>query len=320
MKSFPRIVSLVLTFFLFMGVFSSTVSAAGGDLKEGVGFVTATSLRLRGGPGTQYETLDYAHQNEVVVLLDKVGDWYRVIYNLREGYMSAKYLKTASRENVELGWGRVNDTYVNIRTGPGTGYSSICKAHTGDRAYIIGINNGWYKIIFGNSIGYIRSDYLDLTEIPYENEESTKAPIFFRGGESTGVPVSPSALNGSTGTAQKIIATARQYLGVPYQWGGASPSGFDCSGFVQYVFGAHGITLPRTSKQQWTIGSSVSKGNLKPGDLVFFANTYAEGISHLGIYIGDGQFIHSSSSKGVVISLLSNSYWASHYYGARRVL
>ncbi|MGN0999174.1 MAG: NlpC/P60 family protein [Faecousia sp.] len=320
MKSFPRIVSLVLAFFLFIGIFAPTASAAGGEIKAGVGFVTATSLRMRSGPGTQYDTLDYAHQNEVVILLDKVGDWYRVIYNLREGYMSAKYLQTASRENAELGWGRVNDTYVNIRTGPGTGHSSITKAHTGDRAYIIGINNGWYKIIFGNNIGYIRSDYLDLTEIPYENEDSTKEPLFFRGGKSTGVPVSPSALNGTSATAQKIIATARQYLGVPYLWGGASPSGFDCSGFVQYVFGIHGITLPRTSQQQWTVGTSVSKGSLIPGDLVFFADTYAAGISHLGIYIGDGQFIHSSSSKGVVISSLNSSYWASHYYGAKRVL
>jgi cell wall-associated NlpC family hydrolase len=97
-------------------------------------------------------------------------------------------------------------------------------------------------------------------------------------------------------------------------------SGFDCSGLVQYVFAKHGISLWRTCVQQYTNGSYISKSQLKPGDLVFFQNTYKEGISHVGIYIGDGAFIHSSSSKGVMISQLSNPYWSQHYYGARRVL
>ena len=103
-------------------------------------------------------------------------------------------------------------------------------------------------------------------------------------------------------------------------WGGTSPSGFDCSGLVQYVFKQHCILLNRTTKTQFQQGTFVSKAALQPGDLVFFQNTYTTGISHVGIYIGNNEFIHASSSKGVTISSLSNSYWASHYYGARRVL
>ena len=320
MNPIKRIVSLGLTIFLFISIFTVTAAAAGGTLKTGVAFVTASALRLRSEPNTASATLDYAHQGEVVVLVEKVGDWYKVIFDLKTGYMHKNHLKVASRENAELGYGRVNGSRVNIRSGPGTGYSVLTQAVAGNKAYIIGINNGWYKIIFGNTIGYIRSDYLDLTEIPYENRDSKKEPLFFRGGKSTGVTPSPEALNGTSDLRQKIVATAKQYIGVPYLWGGTTPSGFDCSGFVQYVYQRHGISLPRTSKEQWTVGTAISKSALQPGDLVFFANTYTTGISHLGIYIGNNQFIHASSSKGVTITDLSNSYWATRYYGAKRIL
>lgn len=324
MKRTSRVASLVLAIFLFISIFTPQAQAAGGSIKTGIAFVEATSLRLRSGPGKSYATIDYAHNNEVVVLMGKSGDWYKVNYNLQVGYMHSDYLKVTTRENAELGYGRVNGSRVNIRSGPSTGYGVVAQATLGDKAYIIGINNQWFKIIYGEKIGYIRSDYLDLTEYPYENRDSANKPLFFQGGKSTGVTPSASALKGSsTGTAttgQKIVDTAKQYLGVPYVWGGSTPSGFDCSGLVQYVFKAHGISLPRTTKEQWTVGTSVSKSQLTIGDLVFFANTYTTGISHVGIYVGDNQFIHASSSKGVIISSLSNTYWAAHYYGCRSII
>ena len=317
MKALQRIVSLVLTIFLFVSIVSVPAYAAGGTLKTGVAFVTASALRMRSGPGSSYATTAYASKDEVVVLLGKSGEWYKVIYNLKEGYMHSKYLDAATVENAELGYGRVNGSGVNVRSGPGTGYSSLGKANLNDKVYIIGINNQWFKVITGSTVGYIRSDYVDLTEIPYENKASSKEPLFFVRGKSTGVTPSAAALKGTSGSS--IVATAKKYIGVPYLWGGVTPGGFDCSGFVQYVYRLHGIQLPRTSSQQYQTGKSVSKANLQPGDLVFFATSFGS-VNHLGIYIGNNQFIHSGSSTGVTITSLSNSYWSAWYVGAKRIL
>lgn len=120
--------------------------------------------------------------------------------------------------------------------------------------------------------------------------------------------------------AQSIIEEAKKYQGLHYVWGGTSPSGFDCSGFVYYLYGKNDISLPRVSFSQFKTGTGISRDQLEPGDLVFF-NTDGTGASHVGIYIGDGSFIHSSSgAKKVTISTLSDGFYNSHYLGARRVL
>lgn len=116
-----------------------------------------------------------------------------------------------------------------------------------------------------------------------------------------------------------IVNLARQFLGVPYVWGGSSPNGFDCSGFVQYVYAQQGISLPRTADIQATAGYPVDKADLQPGDLVFFAGDYVN-ISHVGIYVGDGKMIHASTSYGIAYDSLSRDYRVAHYVGACRVL
>ena len=129
----------------------------------------------------------------------------------------------------------------------------------------------------------------------------------------------PEVSRGSNYVSRRVVADSMQYLGVPYVFGGTSPSGFDCSGYVRYVFAQAGIYLPRTADAQYECGYPVSTDELVPGDLVF-VSTYDYGASHVGIYLGDGSFINASSSRGVSIDSLYSSYWGSCYIGARRVM
>ena len=118
---------------------------------------------------------------------------------------------------------------------------------------------------------------------------------------------------------KEIVSRAAKYKGVPYVFGGTTTKGFDCSGYVQYVFKDCKAKLPRLADEQALQGIFVTQKQLRPGDLVFFS-TYAAGASHVGIYAGDGQFWSASSSKGVMLSSLKDDYWKQRYYGARRVL
>ena len=123
----------------------------------------------------------------------------------------------------------------------------------------------------------------------------------------------------SAATGNEIVNTAKSLLGVRYQYGGTTPSGFDCSGYTSYVYKKNGVSLDRTAAQQFASGTSVSKANLQAGDLVFF-NNLGRGATHVGIYIGSGKFI-SAESEGISISAVNDPYyWGKYYVGARRVI
>jgi cell wall-associated NlpC family hydrolase len=124
-------------------------------------------------------------------------------------------------------------------------------------------------------------------------------------------------VNRTSSIAASLTRNAMRFIGTPYVFGGTSPSGFDCSGYTQHIFAMLGIHLPRTADAQYYSARRI-RGDMTPGDLVFF-ETYEPGPSHVGIYIGGGRFIHSSS-HGVMISRLGDSYWASRYIGAKRVI
>jgi cell wall-associated NlpC family hydrolase len=135
-------------------------------------------------------------------------------------------------------------------------------------------------------------------------------------------PTEPADSVPNTGSASldALLATAMSFQGTPYKNGGSDPEGFDCSGFVQWVYSRHGTTLPREVRDQWTRGDEVDRDEVKPGDLVFF-ETVSRGASHVGIALGGDRFVHAPSSRGVVrVERFSSSYWATRWVGARRVL
>ena len=330
MKIIRKILTLAVAAMLSTAALILPASAAGNTM-YGIGFVNADSLRLRSAPDLGSSTLAQAPQNDCVAVIGKEGDWYKVSYNLQEGYMHSSYLSVLTKENAELGYGKVVGTGVNLRSGPSTSYSSVAVASDGAKCYILGLNDGWYKVLYEGNTCYIRSDFLELTEIPYENQASPNSPKYYRHGKAIGTLPSGNSSGSSDGSADsgvsvsgasgsEVLSEAQQYLGTPYVSGGASPNGFDCSGFVYYVLKQCGYASYRTPADQYKQGVSVDKSDLQPGDIVFFAGTYASGISHVGFYAGNGQFIHAPNSRSTVsYSSLNSGYWAEHYYGARRM-
>ncbi|MBO4779838.1 MAG: C40 family peptidase [Selenomonadaceae bacterium] len=124
-------------------------------------------------------------------------------------------------------------------------------------------------------------------------------------------------LSGEQGNS--IVATAKTFMGVPYVFGGTTPKGFDCSGLVQYVFKLNGVNIPRLADEQYNLGKSATRSQLVAGDLVFF-DTEGGGITHCGIYVGGGNFLHASSSRGVRIDSLDNEYWKPRFVGAKKIV
>lgn len=178
----------------------------------------------------------------------------------------------------------------------------------------------------GQSVVQLQSKLADLGFYPYSidgiygrlTENAVRSFQKAHGLTADGIdgPHTSSALNKDAARVSHIISDAKALIGTPYVYGGESPSGFDCSGFVQYVYSENGISVPRTAAHQWKFGSFDSTPI--PGDLVFF-NTTGSGPSHVGIYIGNRQFIQAGSTRGVKISSLDVSYWANRYLGAKSV-
>ncbi|MGN6810580.1 MAG: NlpC/P60 family protein [Thermomicrobiales bacterium] len=185
----------------------------------------------------------------------------------------------------------------------------------------------WYGVQYGDLHGWVMGEHLGPTSAtlsqpagaaPAGTSAPAATPPPSPQPPTTSAPALPPAQPGDRGAA--IAALALKYLGAPYKWAGVTPAGWDCSGFVLYVYQqAAGITLPRTAADQFTVGAPIRLPDVHAGDIVFFADTNGPGITHNGIALGDGRFIHArSENTGTVISSLSDPYWSSHFAGARR--
>ena len=184
---------------------------------------------------------------------------------------------------------------VRLRSAADNDTATSLTIDSGKVARLNDYQDGWYQITFGQSTGYIPAEYAQ--PVHYADYEGTSATNTVR---------------------EELIAYAYTYLGTPYVYGGSSYSGTDCSGFTMAVFAKFGYSLSHGASDQYYAATSVSSEERQAGDLVFF-DTFG-GISHVGIYLGGGQFIHASSSGGVKINSLSESYYAACYLGAGRIL
>lgn len=185
-----RILSMVLALVLSIGAMSITAFAAE-ETMYGIGFVNAELPAAAQRTRCKFRNLDLRPRNDCVAVIGKTGEWYKVNYNLQIGYMHQDYLNVLTRENAELGYGEVSGSGVNLRSGPSTTYGKVAVASSGEKCYILGLNNGWYKVIYNGSICYIRSDYLSLTEIPYENRLLPTAPNSIVSASPPALPPAP---------------------------------------------------------------------------------------------------------------------------------
>lgn len=197
---------------------------------------------------------------------------------------------------------------ANLREGPSTETASLGKLARHTKITVISDEGEWYKVTYNGQEGYISKALVTIGEPPVEDTTSSRSEISRASTQENYVVPSASA---GAATAASI---ATNYIGCSYIYGGSSPSGFDCSGFTSYCYSQAGISISRTSYSQATQGTAVSKADLQPGDLVVFS-----GASHVGIYVGNGQFIHAANpSEGVRYDSISSGYWAGQYQSARR--
>lgn len=307
-----KLFRILFIFAVVLTVFAAVVTVASAtELKTGIGIVNASALRVRDEPGTSGDVISTARYGDAVIIIKEVNGWYLCSYNLKTGYVSADYITFKERENVKIGYASF-DSCTNVRKGPSTSNGVVKQAPAGETCFIIGFNCGWFKVSYNGNIGYVRSDLVTMLECPYSNYGSP-GNTYKEPGRSSGSSYSSAG--------DKIVACAKKYLGYRYVYGGTSPStGFDCSGFAQYVYKQCGYSIGRTTTDQNRNGTCIgSRSNLKPGDLVLFAS--GGSFTHTGIYIGGGQFIHAANpEKGVIITSLSDSYYSVRFVCGRRIV
>ncbi|SDL81052.1 C40 family peptidase [Romboutsia lituseburensis] len=297
--------------YISLGGSGGNSGGSGEESVSGYGTVTTSALNVRSGAGTSYSIVGKLYKNNSVELIAKSNGWYKVkLSNGQVGWASADYISLGgsggnsggSGEESVSGYGTVTASSLNVRSGAGTSYSVIATLQRNQTVELIAKSNGWYKVkLSSGKIGWASSDYISLGGNPGGGDENEKP---------------------STNAREAVVNLAKQQLGKPYVWGAEGPSSFDCSGLTYYVYkNAAGVNLPRTSREQSGYGTTVSRSNLQPGDLIFSSTDGSGSVSHVGIYIGNGEMIHAPKPGDVVKRTnINTSYWNGVYLWAKRVL
>lgn len=291
-------VSVALTATLAMGAFALD------GVKAGVVEVSG-SLNLRSEANTTCAVAKKLPNGTDLTVFGETDGFYKVSAGGTVGYASKEFVALQDVMNIENGGGaKVTVSVLNLREQPNTAAAVAAKLSEGEVSEIIGINSGWLKVRSQQGTGYISPEFVEYVPL------------------SGAVQAGQAAATGTSSRGQEVIAYAKQFIGTPYVYGGSSPKGFDCSGFTSYVYKNFGIALNRTSGGQMSNGSKVDRSDLQAGDLVFFtSSSSSKTVSHVGIYVGDGNFIHAvKPGKSLTIDTLSSGYYSTYYWAARRVL
>ena len=281
---------------LVSSTLAAPVLAASGTVNSG-----GDPLRVRADPNTSSQILTKLSDGTQVEVLEQAENgWYKIAHEGISGFVSGEYLVVheedqeqavalAAEADAEAAstFGRITASSLNVRSGPSTDHEKVGSLAAGRVVELLEESDGWYRI----ENGYISTEYVTI--------------------------VDPSQIS----KGQEIADYALQFVGYPYVYGGSSPKGFDCSGFVKYVCNQFGYNVNRTASAQMDNGTSVSRDQLQPGDLVFFRKSGSSSrASHVGIYVGGGKFVHASTSKvGVIVSGMNEAYYTSGFVGARRL-
>lgn len=300
--------------------------------------VIEDGLSLRDGPGTNYVKINSISGGTTLDLLSRYENWFEVRLPSGEiGWVTNEYLQigegVVERIDVLTSAPDPNpalvaevDGTINLRGGPGTAYNKLGTIGAGNVVNLIGRYKEWLNVKTSDG----KTAWVSTEVLPVSSYILRRVPV------AQNIPAlpKPTTNNSSSGTitranapslspaqANSVVAFAMQFRGTPYVWGGSRPGAFDCSGFTKYVYAQYGLNLPHSAAGQYSqrYGTFVDKASLQPGDIVFFANTYKRGISHVGIYVGGGMVLQALA-PGTPLSSVSmhTSYWSSRYYGALR--
>lgn len=344
MPSVKKLVCSLTAMMIAILLLSGTANAAASK----TGIITGEVVNLRAKPDTSAKILLQLDKGTSVSVVGSEGEWYKVSYSDSTGWINDNYI---SIRDQSISAATVTGSVVNVRSKPNLSSEVLTQLSKGTKVDIFERSGDWYRISIGEDrFGWVNKEFLSVRSDTVSRGLTTDvaAPVPLDAatdGKTAQTTVEDTVvIDGPEGDAvesegseegavsetdkadsmrQEIVAYAKKLLGIRYVYGGSSTKGFDCSGFVSYVFEHFDVTLERASRDMGSSGTAVKKTDLQPGDLVFFdTNGGLNGINHVGIYIGSNKFIHASSSLGrkVTISSLGDRYYSGHYMRARDYL
>lgn len=284
------------------------------EIKSVEKYVNADKLNVREEPTKESNLVTSITRGDKIAYYETVGEWARITTSTnKNGYVLAQYLVDSADKTIKPVVKYVNADKLNVREKATKDSKLITSITRGDKVTYYEIEGEWARITtWTDKNGYVLAKYLVNSADKVEKTQVSR---------STGSKTEssqPLSVEGQT-LADKIVAYSKTLLGVPYVWAGYSTKGFDCSGFTKYVFAKFGISLPRSSYAYSSIGTKVSRSELQKGDILLWDTEKNGTVGHVGIYIGDGMFIHASSSKRKVVTRALSTY-SEKYLGARRVI